>query len=319
VGRFSLKFAGSLPTGAIKAISYWGGNNGGTVSGYRLEFDPSDNKLKVSRIDGAGVRTSTSTGPEIVADTQYLIDFRNEGALLTWDWMVDGVAQPQLTDATSFLHWVFGINASQTFSCYIDDIALVYNSTSGEDATVRGEYPLTSSGYVRALYPTSNGPNNTESAFSTSSGTIADSWQLLADFPLATTTGYIQQDSTDTAAYVQYGFEALGANESPANDAVAVVGEVRTGSALGNNAELHLIDGAGDLVVYDGIWSGSGVNWVAPTLFDQAFTKASVDALGVRWGYSSDASPIPRNGGLLLEVFVTTEEELEAYWGVGLQ
>src|SRR6266498_524769 len=139
VGSFYVKFKTALPTVLTRLAQPE--NPAGADA--QINFNPTGNVIEA--ICGGG---TTRTGPTVVADTWYRIEFRYDvsAATHTLDWKVDGADQTQASGTVSAstinfftLGWGSALGSSVTVQ--FDDVVL---------STTSGDYPL-GSHTVRAL------------------------------------------------------------------------------------------------------------------------------------------------------------------------
>jgi hypothetical protein len=307
--RFKLRLPASLPTGSRKTLMLLSSEVPSVAAnGYYFVFDPADARLKIIHVQ-SGVDGESVSGPVVSADVVYRIDMFFRGGDYDaptgqgLDWQVDGVPQTSLEDEANIFTFVthqFGSRTSDTFTAHIDDVWAGWGDALADDVGTAALYPR-GDGYCRRLEAVSNGPNNNEGQFLASAGSLNDSWDLLNDTPYLTSTGYVRQVTADTSAYLQYSFEPLDPGETP--HALSVVYERAVSSGLVNRAKIHMLSGGIDTTIYDGQFQGPAVR-MEDLVPGQPFTRAQINAMLVRWGYSSDVSPEVRLGGLHLEVDV---------------
>jgi hypothetical protein len=316
VDRFYFKYP-SLP-GADAHIDYIGGGGGAEISGFQLRYINSDNTIRAVELNGSGTVIETSTGPAISAGTWYRIDYKFEGsgANATFDWQIDGSAQAQLSGSYALNSMFFGTNTAQTFDLYVDDQLAAWNTTSPDAAATRAEYPF-GEGSVKILKPT--GVTYTDAAkFSPSSGTDADAWQLLDDIPILG-AGSVQQDTIGTSDYAEISFEDLAAGETPL--AISIPFEMRTTGGAAGLADMRVVKEGSELSpsMYTGTGWANGpaiiidrdaTNPIAQTT---RWTADQVNGATVRFGYSSDVTPAPVLGGVMLMVAVSLVTEPEGW------
>lgn len=318
VGRIYVKFPGSLPGADIDFMRLANGTDS-----YRFEFRNSDDAIVVKGYD-AGVLIETQTGPTIVADSWYRIDFHVHGGSASGgeflDWSVNDTAYARLDDSTGYASpstWMLGSSTSQTMDVYFDDAVVIWNTVSGETSEIDAIYPI-GPGYVKRLAPTGVGTHQNDTSFGTSSGSIADSWQLIDNLPIDTTTGYIEQTVIGASDYLEYTLDNLAADETNPR-VVSCFFSKRSSGIASNNAGIYVIDGSNINEIEDSVWTDTSSPWqtidtgavpVAGTGTDRydagasGWTRDRVNALLLRWGFSSDVDAIPRLPAAHLEVEV---------------
>lgn len=306
----------SLPGSAQWQLG-WMGDNNADQARVAVYYDGSDGLLHAARYNSSDVVQTSAAGPSIAADEWVRIDELFDQPNATFEWSVDGDPQTGIGTSTFVPTFDgFGKNVdTASVRIFIDDISVVH-TVAGDDATVeaavRACYPI-GEGYVLALRPNASGTHNDGGVFSASSGTLADSWQLLDDAApwLGGATDTVQQDSIETTKYLEYEFEALPGGVTPIRG-VMTIGEIRQAGASANNVEVHTLLGALDYKGHDGLWFGgpaiqsinAGVETTAPSVAD-------VNAIKVRWGYSDDVIAVPILGALMVEVDVVAEPPVE--------
>jgi hypothetical protein len=224
------------------------------------------------------------------------------------EWMIDGVAQPTVGPDDSYLggitFWSLGTHTAQTFTANYDDVISVDNlSAIGDNDEVKARYPI-GEGYVKRLAPTGVGTHDTEGAFGTSSGTIADSWQFLDQVPMTGTTDYVLQSTLDTGAYLEYTYGDLDAGETTIHGVAVYAGLWNGSGSVVSDIDVHVVDGGTDSPFGLFTSAASTVDTRTAGVPGSPWTRDRVNALLVRVGYSADADPNPRCSSLFLEVDV---------------
>lgn len=310
VGRLYKRFPSALPA-ADSFLWRWPE----TAQSYRLRFESSDSTLRMGHYNSGGTLEEEQTGPVIAAGAWVRIDFTiflashsGGGTNKRLEWQVDGVAQTTVGPNSGYVgggsNWRLGDAASQTFDLNIDDAVYAYTNDLADEATVDGLYPF-GEGYVKRLATTGVGTHANATSFGTSTGTIADSWQLLDDLPIDTVTGYVEQTTIGGSDYLEYILDDLTTDEVP--NALQVYFARRSSASLSNNAGIHVVDGATDNAIYDSTWLDSSSPWSISqnSVPGLPWSRDRVNALLLRFGYSDDVDSIPRLPAALIEVDVT--------------
>jgi hypothetical protein len=303
VKRVYFRYESSLP-GADCHIMQW--SDSGTKL-YRLIFRASDGAVRLEHVSG-GVRDEVQDGPVMVGGTWYRLDLRiNNGTTQQMEWQIDGVAKPTVGPNVNYIAgvfgWTFGTGTAQTFTLNIDDAVSLDGQNDGPDSsTVAALYPL-GAGSVKRLPPTGVGTHNNSGDFATSAGTIANSWQLLDQQPMLGAADWVSQTVLNTASYLEYTHEDLGATET-------VIHGVRWYAGGSNDPfnqsdiKGHGIDGASDTLLWSGIPAAFSAVVVPGAVPHWPWTASEVNALKTRIGYSGDVTPNPQLRSVFIEVAI---------------
>lgn len=261
---------------------------------------------------GSTVLTNPTTTWHII---EVKLDFRNATNILSWK--IDNATQTPTTFAggtTSPTNWNFG---TQT--------------TTGPAATMRFDDASTSTdalsysrwygnGEVIGLAPGSDGTHSfTANDFSTGdAGTqrapsYTDFYLMVDELPWTgsarSTTDNIAQRVSRTAGYVEIAPTPASSTKPIANDVTARL-QYSSPTTTANNAGAIVRNSAGTEVT---IWGASGAtaDYSENTQFYKramvaqptaGWTKAEIDAIRFRIGFSTDISPVPTWQALMLEV-----------------
>ena len=304
-------------------------------------FRDSDNTVVVNGRQ-TGTILGTIEGFPVSVGNWYYIELLIYGAAPTGDpqftvWMAeDGDAEA--TDLGTFSsgslggsynEMTLGVNQVKTFEIDIDDFFREATDDSANFADVVAACP-TYCKRLEALFPDGVGTHNEAGEFTASTGTLADSWQLIDDAPPWTAAlpgDNIAQTTTGTAKYLEYTVEdlTLGAGEDIAG--CVLHGWVATTSALGNVFRPQGVVqgvatgfGIGGGINANGLWLRTGINiFHATTDVYGQWTEDDVNSLMMRFGYSSDVSPIPRLAAFFVYAVVGVGGLSGAYWGIAAQ
>lgn len=267
----------------------------------------------------AGAATTVVAGSFTpVAGVWYRIDVRiTRGTTASTEWQVDGVDQTTASktgqSAASIAGFDLGHNASGTGGSQaaggqwlIDD--LIVSGTTGD-------YPI-GDGAVVGLVPNRDGTHSFTAGdfgYDAAAGDVGVSdttvYQRLDDL-LSGITDFIRQKVLRTTAYIEIGTAPLPALlfDPTAINGLVVVSSHHSEGTAGNAQSLRIEDGATESAVFASVdYSdatidiNSKVYATAPST-SAAWTRAKINALLARWGFSGDVSPNPDFDGLCLEV-----------------
>lgn len=309
VGSFAIRFE-TIPT---VSLFLFAAVPSGTFA--YIAFNQTTGKLQVT--DGT---TAADFGPVLSADTWYLVDFRFNISANPWALtaQVDGAnaatANPAIA-SSSFTSWRIGAgvdDGTTTVDVYYDDLVL---------STTSGDYPL-GDHKVLVMRPNADGTHSFTAGdfgYGDAGGNVAtsatDVWSFLDDTTIAAidTTDSIRQKVIRSTGYVEVNFE-------PSPDAANAWGVQVHGSydalATGANTSwLKWNDGGTILDVYSNAPTGADFSNTTVTYNSTqratapsggAWTQAKLDAIKMRWGYSTDVTGTPVIHGLMLEVAYPT-------------
>ena len=296
----------TLPNGNITWISF-ANASASPVIGY----NNSTNQI-YARVGAGTVRYYTptiSTGVWYVID----IDANTSANPYTMDWRVNGVAQTQATSATAAANmttFAIGASSSITADVYFDDIIL---------SNTAADYPLGNSaddGYsvkVLGFSPNADGVHDfTANDFirNAAGGSFllgdTDGYTYIDERPL--NGGDFVNNAIERASntkYMQFAFE----DTTEAGNAIGleVVSAQHAAATQADNATLNLNDGGSISAVYTlsdisqtSLIFNSKQFATAPST--GAWTPTKINALMMRFGYSTDATPDAYLDGTILEV-----------------
>lgn len=310
VARFYIRWT-TLPNAIHAICSESSGLHG-------IRYNPTGTKLEAyTGTTGTGVYAGSfvpSTG------VWYRIDVKMVRGSTTWtvDWQVDGAAQTQASKSTqtSGNHTTFRIGndgggaaagAAATATYYVDDIVV---------STTSADYPIGQGG-VQGLYPNADGTHNynaaTDFKYNNSTnvnGTSSSETGTNANLqnPLSTTVGnFMAEASAGTTEYLAWQFTNLTAAYTAING-VNVVSTHHSSGTTANTQSLRLLDGSTEGVVAALVdWSDTTIDTnnktfaTAPSTAG-AWSTTLVNALQVRWGFSTNVATVPYIDGVCLEV-----------------
>jgi hypothetical protein len=277
-----------------------------TTVGHKIQilYDVTQVSFSIG-IDGATTQLGTVT---VAAGQWYCIDVKAVTSANPWliDWQIDSVAQTQLSYAhaaedMSVLD--YGLRTVGALLVWYDDI--VHSVTAAD-------YPIGPGG-TYGLRPNADGVhNNAPNVLENSAGTDIDgtpAWPLLDDDPWATgISNYVRQAANGAANYC----EILFADLLDAMYNIIGVDSLLQYASAGTAAN------TGGCIVFDGatittLWGVAGAlaDYSETSAFYKhaivacsaaSWTKALVDGLKSRFGYSDDADPDPYWLAIMLEV-----------------
>lgn len=317
VMRAAIRF-GVLPDGDVTVIGFV------NAKGYtRLRFIDTGGAHQLQLQVNTGT-TSTYT-PAIVINTWYLIGIEvdSTGTTTYGDWQVDGVSQAQSSyaQATSVnTYFYIGIASAVTADMYVDDIMISYTAA---------DYPL-GDGKILGFSPNISGTHSfTLGDFKDTAGTniaVADTTvahALVDEVPITSNADYIQQAVIRADGYVEIGF--ADTTETVNGRCLQVATSQHSSAAQADKAAMNLNDGGTIAEIYaltdvseTTLFYGYKSFTTAPS--GGAWTPAKINAIKVRWGYSTDISPVPYLDGAMIEVeFPIVDETIStlASWDGG--
>lgn len=238
-----------------------------------------------------------------VADGQWhLLDWRADvsTSTFTMDWTLDGVAQTQTSRASQtpadFASWRFGSpSAGNTLTAYLQDYVLSVTS---------GDYPI-GPHLVKALYPTGDGTHNLNGHITNATSGTTNLYQSISDWNggLPDTATYLTQNAIGASDYAEVTLS------DPAEGTIWDVGFIMAAYADGVNADtadLRFVDSGGTTIYSTGLLDYS----VSTTVVGYhreilarpgAGWDATIAGTKVRWGFSTDATPLPRLSAVIVE------------------
>src|SRR3989337_1370072 len=267
---------------------------------------------------GSGTAQVSSSGPSL--GTWYRVECRLDTSADPWtlDWRIDGVAETQATLATaaddigtiSFGH----ATGTTTVDFFLDDCA--YSFTAG-DYPIGDIYGL---GYQPSADGTHSNAANFEDAGNVAISGSNPAYDQMDAVPLSAETEYVTQRAIGKGDYVEVVLADSAETTAPLHVQVSLA--IRSDTATANNATYRIRDGSTDSDVYSGDPSETSDVFRTkgyPTKpSGGAWTDAAFDALLFRFGFSSDAAPDPRCGGVIAEALFTAAAGTVLAVGVGL-
>jgi len=306
VTSFGIRFVGGLPSADCMLFAYSTG--AGTFP--NIWFNVADSKLY------ARVTANGASGFTVAADTWYLVDCKGDvsSGTRTMDVTVNGTALGQASAAvaaSTISSFRLGRNVATTTATgniRYDDFVV---------SATAGDYPM-GDHEVLVMRPNADGTHSfTANDFIRGDAGAAilvsatDVWTLLDDTTIETigTTDSVQQNVIRSTGYVEVNFE-------PAPDSVDAWG-VQVQSSYDCDATgastcfMKWNDGGTILDVYSNAPTGADFSNTTATFNSTqratapsggAWTQAKLDAIRMRWGYSTDVTGSPIIHGLMLEV-----------------
>jgi len=299
-GRIYVYFA-SLPTGQSSLFRHVNANG-------NLNID-CDETGALTAIVGAGTRSATIA--TLTTGVQYRIDWLADSSAnpATLKVMVDGGSEVEATNAQASVNITQfrpGTASADTYDARVDDLIL------GDSA---GDYPF-GEGSVQPLSPNVDGTHSFiagDFGFDAAGGDVdigaTDVWGYVIP-PLDDIVDFIRQKAINANGYVEVGFGAAPFGWDA--QAVAVVAAFHAAGTAADTCGLVLNDGgslrqclddAGDNLMdvsQTTVVFAEDVVAVPPS--GGTWTEAKLNALKVRWGYSTDVTDAPYWDGVVLEV-----------------
>jgi signal peptidase len=293
VMHFAVRLA-SLPSSDVQ-LAQIGPTSGNVLS---FGYQAATQKLGI-QFTGGAVGSASST---VIAGQWYVIDIKVDMTSTTlWSasWQLNGAAQTGATRSATAQglagYTYLGSTFAATYTANYDDVAL---SFTGAD------YPLRDAKVLLAK-PSVMGTNNTPTNFQNNDNTAinANSYLRVDDIPMSASTDFVKQVTLSSSSYIEFGFE------NTAETCVSLVQGTLMydpqNSSLAANGKTSIFSGATERVIYSGSMTGTtttqyiissmaappGTTW-SPTL---------LNALLMRIGYSTDATPNPRWDALAIE------------------
>lgn len=296
VVRFAVRL-NSLPAADVAQLMSMTAGGGATL---HLRYVAASQKLAVAITGATGgtpaVGTASST---VTAGTWHVVEIRYAVGTTTHSasWQLDEVSQPGATvagTATTVSQTFFGTQTSDTFTAHYDDILLSSNGA---------QYPL-GDGRVRTLMPDGAGTHSGAANFQDDDGTALDalSWQRLDEIPATSTTDFIQQVTASATSYAEITFANTA--ETCIRSAHAYLTTHSAATNQNNVAKLSIFDGSTESVIKSGSFTANsavsrdGAATVTPA---SSWTQSALNGLVARFGYASDAAPVPMLDGVLIE------------------
>jgi hypothetical protein len=297
----------SLPAADLAVVGITGNGNR-TVFIY---YKQSTGKFVIAGNGNAGTwasRTDVEGTVSAVAGQWHTFDVKYQAYTnpLVADWYVDGVAQPQLswatTGTTNEMVAQFGqppVSTAATFTAYYDDIMI---------SATPGDFPL---GDVRIspAKPNAMGTHNTPANFQNndSSAINATSWNRVDDIPMPPTanTDYIKQVTAGGATYIELGFEDT---TQTCLRGASLFFAVHTTATQANNMAVNSVANGFNYTLWSGSIASTTIKYVQKMASQNSlnpgtgpWTQAVINGLTARFGMSTDVSPVPFLDAILME------------------
>jgi hypothetical protein len=312
VEHFAMRMASLPPVDAIVADLFANGNQILWVY-----YKASTGKWTIALGTSWAARVEVQ-GSAAVAGQWQTFDFRFSSYVnpVVADWYVDGVAQPQLTNATTgtttgmLLHYGQSANATTaTYTAYYDDILVSKTSSDFPLPDIR----------VKALKPNGMGTHNTPGNYQqtvgatgsdpvvggTSSAIAATSWQTVDEIPMTTSDDFIKEITAGAATYIEIAFEDT--TETCLRGASLYAG-IQTGASQAMNLALNSVTNGFNRQIFSGQPGSTLLRYVQGVASQSStnvgagpWTQAIVNGIVARFGMSTDASPNPYLQAIVLE------------------
>lgn len=279
--------------------------------------------INTSSVLGIGYTTTGSlvSGPTLTTGQWYLVEWQVDvstnpnNCYLKVDDTLYGVAS--LGQAASTVSNVMmGTNGTTgAYTMQYDD--LIFGSYTGTTGADPGDW--WGAGEVRALRPSGIGTHSLGTDTYQKTGAVAvtgadtDSYLEIDDTVLVAGTDYVSQTAPagpGGTTYLDYTIDQLAADVATVQHVAGYCSVKNVSGTQGNAWKVRTTDGTNFGDIFTGsIASASQVlrgNQFALNTAGGAWDRTTVNALHIRNGYSTDASPNPQTHGVLLEVAVTT-------------
>lgn len=269
------------------------------ASDLHLGFRASDDRLTLRW----GTQEAKVSTVPMIEKTWYTIDLRWETTQnpMTADWMVAGVPQESTSIAelggAQRIQFGSELSGDTPFTVHFDDIVASYTAT---------DYPIGAT-RVLPLRPNANGVHTGADRFRDDDGSAIDptSWSRLDDARMDDLRdGHVKQVVASTTSNLEFAFDDTA---EPCIDAVQSIFAFHKTKSTTNHAKTSVFEGPSETLVYSGNVPNTNVIGIQTKLVKPAlgaWTPASVNALTMRLGYSSDVAPEPMWDGLLFEMAV---------------
>lgn len=254
---------------------------------------------------------NNAVGPVVSLNRWYTIEYVVNATTNPWtaSWQVDGIPYGSISPARAGLGQdgvCFGNNISATYTCYFDDI-LVSNTAA--------DYPL-GTGVILPMRPNRDGVHSfTAGDFkynnSTNVATNATDVYTYLDDLLDNTTDFIAQAVIRTTGYVEVGFaplpQILSNGRRYTINGLEIVADFHASAGQTENFGMRITDQGTEATVFSlNLGSASSTNYrkfyvTSPTT-GRPWNPAQLSGMMARFGFSSDASPIPFVDAVVLEV-----------------
>jgi hypothetical protein len=283
VGRVAVRFQ-TLPSVLTPFMLAQGTAGSGAVFNY-------NNTSQKLTVDLGG--TVVSSSMTVSAGRWYVLDFRvtfNTNPR-TVDWRVDGVAQTQVSLATTAstsngIVQIGEFSNSNAYTVYYDDIAVTTSSAT---------YPLPS-GSIRSIVPDGvTAVTDASSRLKDDAGTAVTNggslWNRLDETPMTSTTDFMKQIGNDSNAYAQLSFGDV--TSTGCVDAANGVLAYHSSNATGASGKTAVWESGTERTIYNSTMNpGASLRYqvvrISPSTGD--WTAAKLTGATARLGYSPTAT-----------------------------
>jgi hypothetical protein len=280
-----------------------------------IVYNAADHKLYT----GGTATIGGATGITVTTGQWYLVECRITSTVSPWviEGRVDGVALGTWTVATTAVPGAFGsvgfgnrADAAASFQVRFDDWQV---------STTSGDYPLGGANSIKLLRPNADGTHDVAANqffFGTGTGSpisgATTTVNASVDEIPATTSDFISlQTAADPNGYVEVAFENMATDDIPSK--VELIGWTHEAGTGNCTHALRLIDGDG-LTLVGKAHTGAGSPSLRSSVTGLVLTtsRAYVDGLVARWGFTDDPTPNSYLDALALEVMYVVPATFDA-------
>jgi hypothetical protein len=285
---------------------------------FKFRYIQASNKFQVvfESTDPQLSSMTVSTGQWYCVELNVLLN----AATRTCDWQIDGTAQTQSTStqtASTVAALRIGTGNAETYTCYYDDLIV---------SVTNADYPLGAGG-VSGLSPNAEGTHSPgtneieDNAGADINGSTVQAYPLMDDVPMNSTADYVQQaaaHSIPDAHYAEVGFADIAAGLT-VKGVIGLLAYKSSSASANRGSTIAIRSDATQIEIYG--TPAVPVDYSESTLFYKSavitapgggWTQSEVNALLMRVGGSSDASPLPQWHALMFEVDTVTESTPKA-------
>jgi hypothetical protein len=285
---------------------------------FRFKYIQASNKFQVvfGSTDPQLSSMTVSTGQWYCVELNVLLN----AATRTCDWQIDGTAQTQSAStqtASTVAALRIGTGNAETYTCYYDDLIV---------SVTNADYPLGAGG-VTGLSPNAEGTHSPgtneieDNAGDDINGSTVQAYPLMDNVPMNSTADYVQQATAHTvpdAHYAEVGFADI-ASGLTVKGVIGLLAYKSSATQANSGSTIAIRSDATQIEIYG--TPAVPVDYSESSLFYKSavitapgggWTQSEVNALLMRVGGSSDATPLPQWHALMFEVDTVTESTPKA-------